>query len=298
MDELQLTGQRQAIWSKTANNLKARYTRARRWTFLFTIFGALFSMVASQLKVGTPRLWLAGLSTLLFALVSFVSARMLGQDRATAWVRARAAAEALKREGYKYSASAAPYDREDRAALLHSERGRIEQDLDDLLHEAVSDARAGSVPVSDLAPADYVEQRIDRQIKEFFAPNANTAQRKARLFRRTEFALSIAAAGITAIVGVAGKTPVVHFDFMALAAVLTTISGTILAHVGAERYDYTASQYRATIRRLQDALAGAPTTFTSPSPDWSAFVEKCESILSDENNSWVAKWSKPARSGP
>jgi hypothetical protein len=82
---------------------------------------------------------------------------------------------------------------------------------------------------------------------------------------------------------------------VAITAVLTTISGAILAHVEAQRYDQVVSQYRATARRLRNAIATAPPpeSFAVPSKEWSAFVVKCEGILAAENNSWLAKWSKP-----
>lgn len=119
------------------------------------------------------------------------------------------------------------------------------------------------------------------------------AQRKARIFRGAEFILAALTTLITAFVGLAGKDPIGWgFDFVALAAVLTTISGAILAYIEAERFDQTVVQYRATARRSESALAGGSKTL-APSPDWSVFVTKCEGILSEENSSWVAKWSKP-----
>jgi hypothetical protein len=80
---------------------------------------------------------------------------------------------------------------------------------------------------------------------------------------------------------------------MALTAVLTTISGMILSHIEASRYDYLVVSYRATARRLRDALLNAPADAVAPSPAWSACVTQCEAILGDENSAWVAKLGKP-----
>ena len=291
---LQLTAKQQAIWSKTANGLKVKYEGTRTYTFVFLILGALMAMIASQRPEGQSRLYLAGISSVLFAMVSFLTARSLGREHALAWVRARAAAEALKREAYKYAAGAAPYTGPDRNLQLNRERDRIEADVDDLLSQAVTDGGTGSTPTVELEPEEYIKRRITDQIESFFRPKANIARSRATAFRTAEFTLAGATAVITAIVGLAGKDPLGWgFDFVALASVLTTISGAILAHIEAERYDYTAAQYLATARRLESALTAAPKTFDRTSPDWSAFVTKCESILSDENNSWVAKFSKP-----
>ncbi len=140
------TANRQAVWSSTANRLKATYDRARQVTFALSIAAALLATVASQLE-DKPRLYLSVTSAVMLGLVSFLSARLLSNARAAAWVRARAASEALKREGFKFAASAAPYDdpatRDDR---LNDERERIERDLEDLLGEAVPASGEGSVP--------------------------------------------------------------------------------------------------------------------------------------------------------
>jgi hypothetical protein len=300
MNALQLTSERQAVWSQTANRLRTRSTQLRSCTLTFTIVGAILAMIASQLPEGRMRLSFAIFSTLLFAAASFVTARLLGQDRTLAGVRARAAAEALKREVFKYTAHAAPYDGDDRDARLNTEREQVENDVSDLLNEVVEPTGDGGAPTSDLTPAEYMDRRIQKQVTHFFEPRAATAARQLKYFRQAEFALASVAACITAAVGVAGKTalagdssPGWGFDFVALATVLTTVSGAILVHIEAQRYEHIVSQYRATARRLRDMLASAPHGFNVPSLEWSQFVAKCEAILVEENNSWVAKWSKP-----
>src|SRR5580658_8724638 len=194
---LLLTIRRQAVWSKTANSLKHTYATARSWTFVFTILGALLAMIASQLPEGRPRLYLAGVSTVLFAMVSFISARMLGGDRATAWTRSRAASEALKRAAYRYLAKAAPYEGPDRETLLNSERQKIEEDVTDLKGQATEDSDSATIAGTDLLPQEYIDKRVEGQIK-WFRPKAQQAQRKARSFRRTEFILAAVTAFITA----------------------------------------------------------------------------------------------------
>jgi len=83
------------------------------------------------------------------------------------------------------------------------------------------------------------------------------------------------------------------FDFVALTAVLTTVSGAILAFVEASRYDFIVSTYRATPQRLRDEETSTPSGATPPSPEWSSFVDRCERILQEQNNSWVAKFGRP-----
>jgi hypothetical protein len=251
-------------------------------------------MIASQLAEGRPRLYLAGISTVLFGMVSFISARKLGQDRAAAWVRARAASEALKRAVYSYLAKASPYDGADRDSPLNSEREKIDEDLTDLQNKITDDSVPGSISAADLTPDDYIAKRVEAQIN-WLRPKAKKAQDKASFYRLVELILAAATTVITAVVGIAGKDPLGWgFDFVALASVLTTISGAVLAHIEAERYDFTVTQFRAAALRLENALARAQRPFVQPSAEWSDFVAKCEGILADENSSWVAKWSKQA----
>jgi hypothetical protein len=84
----------------------------------------------------------------------------------------------------------------------------------------------------------------------------------------------------------------IPFDLAAFTAVLTTVSGAILAHIEASRYQYLVTSYLATARRLEDADLG----FTAAAGDpnlWSDFVNRCEDIIAAENSSWTAKWTTP-----
>jgi hypothetical protein len=231
----------------------------------------------------------------MLGLVSFLSARLLSSSRASAWVRARAASEALKREGFKFATSAAPYDdpatRDD---LLNDEREKIERDFEDLLGEVVPTTARGSVPRSQLPPEGYIATRVRGQVEKYYEPKANTYRSAASALRAGEFGLSLVAAVITAAVGVAGKELFgLRFDFVAITAVLTTIAGAILAHIEASRYDYLVMSYRATARRLRNELARGAAVAAATPAGWSTFVNRCEAIISEENNGWVAKWSAP-----
>src|SRR5262245_26019116 len=141
MTALTETADRQSLWSSSADALKRRIEVARWITFVFSIFGALLAAIASQLNHPQPRLYFAIAGAVLLAVVSFVTSRLLTGTQITNWVRARTASEALKREAYKYAASAAPYDDPlKRDAALNGERERIEKDVDDLLASAVAHA--------------------------------------------------------------------------------------------------------------------------------------------------------------
>jgi SMODS and SLOG-associating 2TM effector domain 1/Protein of unknown function (DUF4231) len=287
----------QSGWSVTANSLKARIDRARRTVFGFSVLGALLAAIASQWTnpAGTalstwndPRTWIALCGALSLAIATFFTQRLLGKEHVVAWVRARAISEALKCEAYKYTAGASPYDRADRDAKLDGERQKIEEDGDDLLTDYVRNAGRGSVPREMLSHDEYVARRLDGQIA-WYRKTGGKLQQTAKLLRRVEFWLALAATLITAIASVTGKHTAVHgyvFDVAALTAVLTTVAGAVLAHAEASRFDYLVTAYFSTANRLENLK---PTA----SGDWNDFVEKCEAVLATENTAWIAKWTKP-----
>ena len=99
---------RQGVWSATADDLKRNLTR--RWiTLCLSVLGALLAAIASQITLEAPRFYIAIGGALLLAVVSFLTGRLMGSEQISAWVRARAASEALKREAFKLGARAASY---------------------------------------------------------------------------------------------------------------------------------------------------------------------------------------------
>jgi hypothetical protein len=294
MGPLEEMANRQGVWSVTADNLKSNLNRVRWITFILSVLGALFAAIASQVTLEMPRFFLAIGGALSLAVVSFLTGRLMGSERITTWVRARAASDALKREAFKFAAWAAPYDETThRVQRLNEEREKIERDVDDLLDQAAASG-PGRTPTTDITPDEYIRMRVRNQVEDFYEPRAEAYRRAALHLRRLEFGLSLAATIITAIVAVAGKDPIgLGFDFIALTAVLTTLAGAILAHIEASRYEFFVTSYRAAARRLRNELASAVAPSTVPSMEWSAFVTRCETIISEENSNWVAKWSKP-----
>ncbi|MCA1456978.1 DUF4231 domain-containing protein [Bradyrhizobium sp. BRP22] len=288
------TADRQLVWSKTAGALKKNVDLARWSTFLLSILGALLTTIAGQLDQPRPRLYLAIAGAVVLAIMTFLSSRLLSGTQVTDWIRARAASEALKREAYKYAARAAPYeDPMKRDAVLNDERDRIEQDVDDLAGLQVATAEPSTLPLEDLTRAEYLKRRVREQIS-YYHDKAGASRHVAKIMRWSEFMLALAATVITAGVGIAGKEVFgVKFDFVTITAVLTTITGAILAHIEASRYDFLVTTYHATARRLQSELAKMDDPDGMSTENWSTFVQHCESILSEENTNWAAKWTKP-----
>jgi len=284
----------QASWSNTANQLKATADRARSLTLWFSSSGALLAAVASQLPEGTARSVVAVAGAAALAVVSFLSARLLNSEHIGRWTRARAAAEALKREAFKFAASAAPYDDPvSRNPRLAAELERIEQDLDDLLGDKAPPEEPATSPTTLISRADYLKLRLRSQVDDFYEPKARLFQRRSDRLRQIEFVLALFATVITAGVALAGKSLLgIPFDLTALTAVLTTVSGAIVAHIESARYDFLVTTYRVTARRLRHEERAAGEVEALSAGQWSALVQRSESILADENSTWTARWTQ------
>jgi SMODS and SLOG-associating 2TM effector domain 1/Protein of unknown function (DUF4231) len=290
MTTLEETADRQSLWDNTADVLKRRVEIARWVTFAFSILGALLSAIASQLN-DPPRIYFAIAGAVLLGVVGFVASR---GPQTTNWLRARTASEALKREAYKYATSVTPYDDPlKKDAALNMERDRIERDVDDLLASAVSSAKAGSAPRDKLSRDEYLAGRVREQIDRYYLPTANANKKIAVRLRWVESSLAMAAAIITGNVAVVGKELFgIQFDFVALTAVLTTVGTAVVAHIEASRCEFLVMTYRATARRLSAEMANTGDVNALLAEQWSEFVNRCEAIISDENTSWAAKWTK------
>src|SRR5262245_18131084 len=126
MGQLELTATRQASWSTTANGLKSRFDRARSAIFALSVLGAVLATIASQLPNGGARTAVAIASAIALGVATFLTARFATAAHVGEWVRARAVAEALKREAFKFAVQAAPYDNAATAEdALKKERGTI-----------------------------------------------------------------------------------------------------------------------------------------------------------------------------
>jgi hypothetical protein len=293
---IELLADRQADWSTTANKLKNSVDRARWTILLLSVVGASLAAIASQLPVPTNgpiagdfRTWVAVASVACLAAATFFTSRLLGVDRITSWIRARAISESLKREGFKFAAGASPYsDAKNATNRLNEERAKIEDDGDDLVPLVVKSGNRGSLPRNLLSQEEYIEQRVRGQIDRFYRPKALRYREVAKFFRRVEFALALTATLVTAVASVTGKSIIIHgspFDVAALTAVLTTVAGSILAHIEASRFEFLVASYLATAKHLEDLLE-----CKAANVPWSDFVISCEAIIAQENSAWMTKW--------
>jgi len=277
--------QHQSVWSLTADSLKARIDRLRLVMLGLGIASAALTTLGAEVssfsEVGGKLLLLAaGISV---GLVPVVRAR-LGADAVSRWTRARAVSEELKSQVYRFLAGVEPFRGPDPYAELATRSNGAQDEAADLLVET-----AGVRPASREVPAvddvtSYVHVRLVPQIGWYRGRSGELAVRLARA-RRAELVLSVVG------VVLAASAAAFRLDLAAWVAVVTTMTAALSSHVAASRWEYQLVEYLRTageLSRLHEEWAGGDTTDQASADQ---LVDRCEHVLSVQNQGWMARWS-------
>jgi len=288
----------QARWSQTAGGLKRALGRWRSSAAIGGVVGALLTTLAAALPndaaFEAARAGLALAGAVLLAVVAGILRTQVSQDRIQAWIRARSASEALKEEIYRFLVGATPYGPERSVELFGQRRLEQREKVRDLMIE-VATATPPPVtnrPLQKLTSKDYIDQRVNSQIDDYYLPQAAKNARTAKRLRNLEFMLILVAAALGVVaagtVGAAGLSALGSW-----VAVLTTAGAAVTAFLAAGRYDLQAITFYGTADRLttlRDAFQ-ADATRNDPARI-SRFVDDVENAISSENEAWLAGWSR------
>ncbi|HEY3893775.1 MAG TPA: DUF4231 domain-containing protein [Pseudonocardiaceae bacterium] len=198
------------------------------------------------------------------------------------WTRARSVSEALKSEVYLSLAGAGDYRGDVHSARLREKTDAVRGDGSDLLRYQV-----GIVSVHrELPPVDdvssYFAVRVTDQIDNYYRRRAGELQVRLWWFRATEIALAVLGAAFGAMAAALGGP-----FFAPWIAVVATITAALAVHVAATRYEFQLIEFLRTADRLEQlksaAVAGGSVT------ELDALVVSAESVISIENQGWMAK---------
>jgi hypothetical protein len=291
-------------WSRVADKLKARISRARTTALTLSAAGALLETTAATLFANSSvfRTWFAGAGAVLLAVAAFISTRLVTPNDLRSWTRARSVSEAIKAEVYAFRAGADPYDGPNASQTLLTRVNDIKAMARDLIQYLPNDDFGGVVALPIMSREDYVKKRVEQQIEEYYRRQVARLRHKLKAFRTLEFGLGLVAAVLGAIAAIASgrgdSGAQTSTAIAAWVAVLTTVAGAVTTHIAANRYEFLVMSYAATAARLADLLnewriAGMP----SDGAHWSKFVRECENAISIENESWLAKWAESSGGG-
>jgi hypothetical protein len=289
----------QAIWSETANRLKAELTTWRVRAAIAGVVGALLETLAGVLSAMGQGWWaaravvaLAG--AIILAVVPYVARTKASSQRVKEWVRARSASEALKEEIYRFLVGASPYGANRAPQDLLRRSRAVMESVQDLSSHAASVQPASRERPHDMTIDDYVERRINDQIERFYRPKGVENARAAERLHRWEFILGLAAVAMGAAASAATATGLTWLAVLGpWVAVITTAGAAVTAHLAAARYDHAAMSYFATANRLvslRDEWLVDDQRLDPARKD--KFVDDCETAISGENEAWMAEWTR------
>lgn len=287
----------QAVWSETANRLKAELSTWRYRAAAAGVLGAFLETLAATLGGIDDRWrWLPALTalagTVILAIVPYVSKTKVSKNCVSDWVRARSASEALKVMIYTYLVGVPPFGPASSPADLIERCQAIKDKVQDLSIYAASIVPPQKVRPLSLTIGDYVKTRVNDQIEQYYRPKGREKALAAKRLHDLEFGFGLLAVAISALVSTATATGLKQLSVLgSWVAVVTTAGAAVTAHLAASRYDHEAIIYFGTADRLdclRNKWLAAPDRMDPAGV--AKFVDDCEHAISIENEAWLAKW--------
>lgn len=282
-------------WDLTSVALKNKLSRWRDIVLVLSISGAVLGTLCQQADnwqiAGLPTWGAATLGVLSGAalgLAAYFTKEVLSPEPEAAAVRTRAAAEAFKREAYLLSTGVPPYGDAISADGLLAKANQIRAGVENIPPAAITSAQQqDGMPAAGMSVDDYVKQRLDQQVDEYYVPQARINAQKLALGRRITFVLG-------AIAVLLGLWSARSASVAGWVAVIGTMTAAIAARQYAGRYQFLIVTYQATTDRLQWLktkweLDGK----NQPGDDArNAFILASEGAIATENSAWMAEWTR------
>jgi SMODS and SLOG-associating 2TM effector domain 1/SMODS and SLOG-associating 2TM effector domain 3 len=267
-------------WSKLARDMQ---TKAQRWNLAAlccVIAAALFGAAASV----APELWsawAASAATLAAALGAFLGRQIVGAGDEASWIQARAVAEGIKSECYRYAARSGAYavaDADAAKALAARTAEIAKQAIDKGLvrgDNPVPDAGDKREPPVPFTTDWYTKGRIQDQIDYY-----RDARKKNQKAVEELWWVAFAAGGAAVVFGALGAWAQ---RFAPWIGAMTTIAASIAAYGLIDRRKYLIGSYAAMQSSLEQILGfdkEAPMNIVD-------LVTTTEDLLEGEHKAWL-----------
>ncbi len=282
-------------WDLTSVALKNRLARWRDVVLVLSISGAILGTLCQQVddwRIAALPTWLAAtlgvLSGAALGLAAYFTKEVLSPEPEAAALRTRAAAEAFKREAYLLATGVPPYADASTTDELLEKAKQIRASVENIAPVTISSAQQedGMLPAA-MSVDDYVKQRVDQQVDEYYLPQARINVQKLALGRRISFVLG-------AIAVLLGLWSARSASVAGWVAVIGTITAGIAARQYAGRYQFLIVSYQATADRLQWLKTKWELEGRNLAGDDAkhAFIVAAEDAIATENSAWMAEWSR------
>jgi hypothetical protein len=278
-------------WALRARELQSSSQRWNRTALICAALAAVLGSAATQ-TAGDPIVGkvLSLLAAAAAALTPILGKEILSLGAEAKWIHARATAEAIKSECFRFAAGAGDYAGADAQAKFAQRLQQLNEDARKAQLSALQDpVPAGGDrrrPSSTFDPAWYISNRLDEQIKFYGIKQREHEQAVTRL-RYVAFGASV----VAAVFGVAGLTN--QQAFAPWVGALMTIATAVAAYGLLDRRQYLAASYGAMAMSLGriKGLAGSLAL--------EALVTRAEDLMESEHAAWIERMTKiiPALAG-
>ena len=268
-------------WAKLARELQSQ---TQRWNFmalLCVIAAAVFGAIAS-VAPNKESAWIAGAATVASAVGAFLGRQFVSTGDEAGWIQARAVAEGIKSECYRYAARAGAYALTDADAakalatrsdeIVKAATGKGLVRGDNPVPAGGGDKREPPTPMT---KDWYATGRIEDQIAYYRAARKRNQDAADRLW------WVAFAAGLAAVA--AGALGVWQQQIAPWIGAATTIAASIAAYGLIDRRKYLIASFAGMQSRLEEILGlykEAPITL----PD---LVVMTEDLLESEHKAWL-----------
>lgn len=285
------------VWGKyreyalTSRKRKAELTAWRFRVFIFGITGAILGTLCQEsIRWGFNDIsnlrWVSfilGLSSAAaIGLATYFGKELVNPYQEQRWIRSRSVAEALKSEIFLFRSNSPPYDTDKKSEILIENVEELLQKVKDLPTEVISeDQKRKDLPKGDLTVEDYIQNRVNAQINNFYRPRSDELKRKME--RNKKIGLSLGFFAV--ILGALGSTGWTA----GWIAVIGTITASITAFAYAGRYQYLIISYQKTADQLERlrALWYSTGKTDTDTDERNKFICECERAISIENSKWM-----------
>ena len=277
-------------WSARARELQSSTQRWNRAALISAAAAAVLGAAATQ-TAGDPALGktLSLLAAMAAALTPILGKEMLSLGSETKWIRARATAEAIKSECFRFAARAGDYAKPDAEDVFIARRNELALNAakEGLTQKSAPAGAMGDKrrPPGEIDAAWYIPNRIDDQIA-YYSTKQREHERAAKRLRYLAFGASAAAA----LFGVAGLTN--QQVFAPWIGAMTTIATAITAFGLLDRREHLAATFGAMATSLGRIKERAGSI---------AFVEavtRAEDLMQSEHAAWTEVMTRTVATQP
>ena len=295
-------------WAKRARSLQAKAGRWNLWAMIALVATGVLG-AASGFFGANPTDWFPGwlsdgqfatalacAAAIASALSLYVGRQALAVGAESGWLRARATAEAIKSECFRFAGGIGDYapgkasDGDAATAFIDRRKAIAARAAGDSLtpeDDPVGPAGDDRRPSRPMTDKWYLTNRIDGQV-EFYRQGQEKNEDAYQRLQLWSFIAGAVIAAVSAIAAVYGAR------FAAWTGALTTAGAAVSAYGLAERQKYLAASYaamKANLERLKERYLVGGVTLES-------LVATAEDLMETEHAAWIDQLAKTIRPAP